>query len=74
MERSLRCRSLLNFFGLNDEYIQAVYEEFFVLKYHGGWSFIEAYNLPIVIRRWFLERLVKEIKTEAEHAKKAAKG
>jgi hypothetical protein len=64
----------LNFFGLNDEYIQAVYEEFFVLKYHGGWSFIEAYNLPIVIRRWFLERLVKEIKTEAEHAKKAAKG
>ena len=74
MERSLRYRSLLNFFGLNDEYIQAVYEEFFVLKYHGGWSFIEAYNLPIVIRRWFLERLVKEIKTEAEHAKKAAKG
>lgn len=73
-ERPLRCRSLLNFFGLNDEYIQAVYEEFFVLKYHGGWSFIEAYNLPIVIRRWFLERLVKEIKTEAEHAKKAAKG
>ena len=70
----MRCRSLLNFFGLNDEYIQAVYEEFFVLKYHGGWSFIEAYNLPIVIRRWFLERLVKEIKTEAEHAKKAAKG
>lgn len=70
----MRYRSLLNFFGLNDEYIQAVYEEFFVLKYHGGWSFIEAYNLPIVIRRWFLERLVKEIKTEAEHAKKAAKG
>jgi hypothetical protein len=74
MERSSRYRSPLTFFGLNDEYIQAVYEEFFVLKYHGGWSFIEAYNLPITIRRWFLERLVKEIKTEAEHAKKAAKG
>tara|TARA_R100001509_G_scaffold94244_1_gene54507 strand:+ start:4010 stop:4213 length:204 start_codon:yes stop_codon:yes gene_type:complete len=62
----------LNFFGLDDDYIKNVYEEFFLMKYHGGWSFIEAYNLPIVIRRWFLERLVKEIKKEAEQAKKAS--
>jgi hypothetical protein len=41
------------------------------MKYHGGWSFIEAYNLPIVIRRWFLNRLVEEIKNEAEQTKKA---
>tara|TARA_R100001015_G_C4623538_1_gene181378 strand:- start:954 stop:1157 length:204 start_codon:yes stop_codon:yes gene_type:complete len=61
----------LNFFGLSDEYIRDVYEEFFLMKYHGGWSFIEAYNLPIVIRRWFLNRLVEEIKNEAEQAKKA---
>lgn len=63
----------MNFFGLSPEYIKNVYEEFFLLKYHGGWSFIEAYNLPIVIRRWFLERLVAEIKREAEQAKKANK-
>jgi hypothetical protein len=63
----------LNFFGLSPEHIKNVYEEFFLLKYHGGWSFIEAYNLPIVIRRWFLERLVAEIKREAEQAKKANK-
>ncbi len=62
----------MNFFGLDDDYIKNVYEEFFLMKYHGGWSFIEAYNLPIVIRRWFLERLVKEIKKEAEQAKKAS--
>jgi len=41
------------------------------MKYHGGWSFVEAYNLPIRIRRWFLERLVKEIEKEAEAVKKA---
>jgi hypothetical protein len=37
----------VEFFGLSDEYIQNVYEQFFILQYHGGWSFIEAYNLPI---------------------------
>jgi len=43
------------------------------MKYHGGWSFTEAYNLPTTIRRWFLRRLVKEIESEAEAAKKASK-
>lgn len=43
------------------------------MKYHGGWSFTEAYNLPIQIRRWFLQRLVKEIENEAEAVKKANK-
>jgi len=71
-ERSWRYRSPSNFFGLDDEYIKNVYEEFFLLKYHGGWSFIEAYNLPILIRRWFLERLVKQIKDEAEQMKQAS--
>jgi len=49
-----------------------VYEEFFLLKYHGGWSFSEAYNLPVVLRRWFLERLAKQITTENEAKKKAS--
>jgi hypothetical protein len=35
-----------------------------MLKYHGGWSFTEAYNLPIKMRRWFLERLVKQKEDE----------
>jgi len=41
-----------------------MYEEFFVLKHHGGWSFFEAYNLPIRLRRWFVQRLVKYIEQE----------
>jgi|TARA_R100000005_G_C4924005_1_gene155976 hypothetical protein len=41
-----------------------MYEEFFNLKYYGGWSFFEAYNLPIVLRRWFMKRLVEQKEKE----------
>lgn len=58
-------------FGLDNEYIKSVYEEFFLLKYHGGWSFTEAYNLPIQIRRWFLKRLNSEFEKENEAYEKA---
>ncbi len=66
-----RYRLPLTFFGLSDDYIQNVYEQFFVLKYHGGWSFIEAYNLPVVLRLWFLERLKTQLESEAEQIQKA---
>ncbi len=55
------------FFGLSDDYSKSVYEEFFILKYHGGWSFIEAYNLPIGLRHWFVKRLLKQFEDEKEH-------
>ena len=50
---------MLTFFGLDDKYVESMYEEFFFLKQHGNWSFYESYNLPIAIRRWFVKRLVK---------------
>tara|TARA_R100000152_G_C6665993_1_gene103582 strand:+ start:86 stop:289 length:204 start_codon:yes stop_codon:yes gene_type:complete len=62
-----------SFFGLTREYHENVYEEFFFLKYHGGWSFAEAYNLPIQLRSWFIKRLVKQLKDEQEAAQKAAR-
>ena len=43
----------------------------FLLKYHGNWSITETYNLPILIRRWFLKRLVEQKEKEAEEAAKA---
>jgi len=46
--------------------MENVYEQFFVLKYHGGWSFAEAYNLPIKLREWFLARLLKQKKDESD--------
>jgi len=53
--------------------MKSVYEQFFVLKYYGGWSFIEAYNLPIQLRNWFTERLAKQLKDEADQVKGASK-
>lgn len=61
------------FFGLTNDYIESVYEEIFNLKLHGNWSFIEAYNLPIQIRRWFLRRLVKYYEDKSDRESKASR-
>jgi hypothetical protein len=52
--------------------MENVYEQFFVLKYHGGWSFAEAYNLPIKLREWFLARLLKQKKDENDATEESA--
>jgi len=62
------------FFGLTSDYMEDVYEQFFFLKHEGGWSFTEAYNLPIGLRAWFVERLVKHIKMQNEANQNAAGG
>ena len=61
------------FFGLNEKYMEQVYEQFFLLKYHGAWSFIEAYSLPVGLRFWFVERLTKQFEKEKEQINKASK-
>ena len=66
MNKRWRCRSPRTFFGLTSDYIEAVYEQFFFLKYNGGWSFSEAYNLPIGLREWFVKRLIKQLQDENE--------
>lgn len=68
-----RFPSLPRFFGLTDEYNQSVYEEIFNLKHHGGWSFIEIYNLPIQLRHWFTKRLIKQFEDERKEMDKASK-
>jgi hypothetical protein len=50
----------------------SVYEIFHNMKYYGGWSFTEIYNLPIGLRMWFFERLKKQIEDENEAQKKAS--
>jgi len=73
MNGNWRYRLTLTFFGLTNKYIQSVYEEIFSLKMHGNWSFMEAYNLPIKIRRWFLKRLVKYYEDKSEAERRASK-
>jgi hypothetical protein len=53
--------------------MENVYEQFFYLKLHGGWSFIEAYNLPVQLRNWFVRRLTKHFEDEKAAIEKARK-
>jgi len=48
-----------------------LYEELFALKYHGGFSLFESYSIPVGLRKWFIQRLVKQKEDEAEQTKKA---
>ena len=72
-QKKRRSPSLGGSFGLGNDYIKGVYNEMFLLKYHGGWGFTEAYNLPIQIRRWFLKRLQEQFDQEKKQAEKHSK-
>jgi len=54
--------------------MESVYEQFFFMKYSGGWSFSEAYNLPVGLRKWFVERLIKQLQAEKEAIESASGG
>lgn len=62
------------FFGLTPEYSENIYEQFFFLKYHGGWGLMEAYNLPIKLREWFVKRLIRQKEEENDAMKASSKG
>ena len=74
MSKKWRFRSTRTFFGLTDEYVENVYEQFFFLKYTGGWSFTEAYSLPIGLRTWFVQRLIKQLESEKQAIEEAQSG
>ena len=61
------------FFGLTSEYMLAVYEQFFYMKYISNWSLAELYNLPIGLRNWFVERTVEQKEREQEEIDKLNK-
>ena len=54
--------------------MENVYEQFFFLKHFGGWSFTEAYNLPIGLRDWFVDRLVRHMEAENDASKRSSGG
>jgi hypothetical protein len=61
------------FFGLTSEYMLAVYEQFFYMKYVSNWSLVELYNLPVGLRNWFVERTIKQKEKEQEEIDKINK-
>jgi hypothetical protein len=68
-----RCRFQRISFGLTNNYIENVYEQFFFLQYNGGWSLTEIYNLPVGLREWYVKRLVKQLEEEKEAMENASK-
>ena len=50
--------------------MEAVYKHMFDLKYYGGFSLFESYNLPIGLRNWYIQLLSEQLKKEAEAMEK----
>jgi len=50
------------FFGLTPNDKQLFLEHIFALMYYMGFSYREAYRLPVWQRIWFIERVNKELK------------
>lgn len=61
------------FFGLTSDYIKDVYEQMFFMNYVGNWSITELYNLPVGLRKWFVERTIKQKEKEQEEIEKTRK-
>lgn len=60
-----RCLLRGPFFVLTSEYMEKVtYEHIFYLVKEGNFSFTEAYNLPIQLRKWFVKRLLTYLTPE----------
>jgi len=64
----------MNFFGLSDEYLEAVYSSLHgILRYNNGYDFLTLYNMPVQLRKWLIEKIEKEMKKEMEEYEKAKK-
>jgi hypothetical protein len=55
-----------SFFGLSEAYVKAIYEQFFYMKYYGGWSLFELYALPIGLRNWYFTLLTEHKQKESD--------
>lgn len=50
------------FFGLTPEDKVIFLEPTFILMYYMGFTYNEAMSLPVWQRKWFLDRMIREIK------------
>jgi len=66
-----QCLSRQTFFGLTDRYMKNVFDLLFDLKYYGGFSIFESFNLPVGLRKYYSERLEEKLEQEKEAMEKA---
>ena len=60
--RRCACPWAPRFFGLTHDDKELFLEPIFSLMYYMGFTYAEAYKLPLWQRHWFLKRINKEIK------------
>jgi hypothetical protein len=63
------------FFGLTPEYKLGMHGEIFSLCYHGkgGFTWDEVYNLPIYLRRFYIQQINKAIESQNKAESAASK-
>lgn len=55
-----------DYIKIEPEVINQIYDQLFIMSYHMGWSFFEAYSLPIKLRNWFFDKWIERKKLESE--------
>jgi len=61
-----------DFFGPNPKYKEVVHDEIFsLINYGNSFTFSDVYTMPVMMRRYYLDKLVKVKKQEQEAQKKA---
>tara|TARA_R100000388_G_C7207190_1_gene141695 strand:- start:77 stop:280 length:204 start_codon:yes stop_codon:yes gene_type:complete len=65
----------LGFFGLRIEDKKYIHEEVFSLVHFGkGFTFRDAYTMPVHLRKFYLKEIIKVAKKKEEHIKKSNVG
>ena len=59
----LKCQSVPRFFGLTPENKDVILEQIFVLMQQMGFSYADAYRLPVWKRTWFMGKLKEQIES-----------
>ena len=55
------------FFGLTPENVEdVILEPAFLLMYYMGFTYSEVHNLPVAYKKWFIERVSKELSKSSE--------
>ena len=54
------------FFGLTPNDVEIFLEQAFILMYYLGFTYAGVRNLPLAYRRWFIDRVIKELERNAE--------
>ena len=65
----------LTFFGQPASNRPAIHEEVFSLIYYGqgGFTHSEAYNMPVPLRRFYIQQIVKSVDEQKKEMEKAQK-